>query len=560
MGSTVKQYGLNKKLKDSYTLSLLKLQKREMYIFIQPIINSQFTLLFNQMQKPKMIENAKDFSCSKGHKLPVFIITLDPKLSRNQRPMCTEYLENTDINDKVVGLQKTIQLIEDNQVKKMEKVETIITNQIKIIEQLHSNVDQKKTHLLQQLEQLINIIIEWIQNLQQQISQCSQYSLFIYLFIYYGQYSFFFFEPLTVFLFILGSYLNYSSFQRCYSICIYSSQSEPSCVQVYNLGNQQFRFHNSFLIKKQITFPIFVFIQSQYIGIINQFTIAIDKDCSTLVAGFDQLIKVFEQGMIKQILTLNQHQDSLFTLNFMQNKQFISESYDNSIIIWKYNKNNLWYYQQILNGHNNSIQYLIINSNEDLIISGSDDNTIKFWVNKNEWLCQQKINDHSNSVYGLSLNQQQNRVVSCGSDEYILIIEQSEQNKKLKVIQRITIDSYGCRVCFIDNNMFTFSVFEINNKNKQFTKTRDIPIKSGSDGYTKFLQQYKNQKCILESKNGEYVNLIRKKQNGKFLTEQSIHFEINQLYGNMSNGNDGEYLITWDKKSKQIQIRRYKDI
>ncbi|CAD8119575.1 unnamed protein product [Paramecium primaurelia] len=285
------------------------------------------------------------------------------------------------------------------------------------------------------------------------------------------------------------------------------------------------------------------------------------------MAGCHSLIKVFEfnQGMIKLIQTFNQHKDQVTTLNFMQiSKQFISGSCDKSIIIWKQNQNNLWSYQQILNEHNDIIQCLIINTNEDLIISGSDDCTIKFWINKNEWFCQQTINDHSKKVFGLSFNQQQNRVVSCGYDQYILIIEQSEQNKEWKVIQKI-IDNYGYRICFIDNNMFTFSpksqeqisVYEMNNNNKQFTKTRDIPIKSGSDINERFPLQYINQKSILVSKNGQYVNLIRKKQNGEFLIEQSIHFGINSLYGTMSN--DGEYLITWDNKSKQIQTRRYKE-
>ncbi|CAD8108898.1 unnamed protein product [Paramecium primaurelia] len=272
------------------------------------------------------------------------------------------------------------------------------------------------------------------------------------------------------------------------------------------------------------------------------------------------------QGIIKQIQTLNQHKDFVKTLNFMQkSKQFISGSFDKSIIIWKYNQNRQWSCQQILNEHNDSIYCLVINTNEDLIISGSRDNTIKFWIYKNQWFHQQTIQDHCQSIYALSLNQQQNRVVSCGYDQYILIIEQSEQNKEWKLIQKITIEQFGYRVCFIDNNMFAFSqnnqeqisIFEMSNNNKQFIKTKDIPIKSGLDFYSSFPQLYINSKCILVSKNGEYVNLIRKIQNGEFLTEQSIHIGISSLFGTMSN--DGEYLVTWDEKSMQIQIRRYQE-
>ncbi|CAD8111485.1 unnamed protein product [Paramecium primaurelia] len=301
----------------------------------------------------------------------------------------------------------------------------------------------------------------------------------------------------------------------------------------------------------------------------NCHAIAFDNDCSTLVAGCNSKIKVYEfkQGIIKEIQTLNEHQNSVFTLNFMKkSKQFISGSVDKSIRIWKQNQNYLWSSLQILNGHNGAITCLVLNINEDLIISGSYDQTIKFWIKKNEWFCQQTITDHSHEILGLSLNQQQNRIVSCGYDKLILIIENQGQNKEWKVIQQININNCGYRVCFIDNNMFTLSqtdqeyisVFETNNINKQFTKTRDITIKCGSDANCLFPQQYVNSKCILLSKNGEYVNLIRKKQNGEFLTEQSIHFRTNSLFGGMSE--DGQYLITWDDKSCQIQIWRYHEL
>ncbi|CAD8191342.1 unnamed protein product [Paramecium pentaurelia] len=147
---------------------------------------------------------------------------------------------------------------------------------------------------------------------------------------------------------------------------------------------------------------------------------------------------------------------------------------------------------------------------------------------------------------------------------HVEMIKIQQQQNNQDRIQSGT-EQYGYRVCFIDNNMFTFSqrdkeqisVFEMNPNNKQFTKIRDITIKSGKDNVSRFPKQYINSKCILVSKNGEYVNLIRKQQNGEFRTEQSIHFGINSLYGVMSD--DGEYSITWDDKSNIIQIRRYKE-
>ncbi|CAD8194484.1 unnamed protein product [Paramecium pentaurelia] len=296
------------------------------------------------------------------------------------------------------------------------------------------------------------------------------------------------------------------------------------------------------------------------------FAIAVNQDCSILVAGCSNQIKVFEfqQAIMKQVQLLSEHSNDVATLNFMKRSdQFISGSDDKQIIIWKRNQNNSWISQQKLNGHTSYIRCLIINNNEDLIVSGSYDNTIKFWQKQNEWICSQTITDHNDGVYGLSLNEQQNRVISCGNDQFILVIE--EQNKQWIVIQKITVETRGFRLCYIDNNTFTFQpngkeymhVFEMNSTNKQYTKTKDIPVKGSSDHYF-FPQQYIKSKCILVNKNASNVNLIRKKQNGEFIIEQSIDFGTGTIFGYMTD--DGQYLITWDYQTKEYQIRKYQEL
>ncbi|CAD8116930.1 unnamed protein product [Paramecium primaurelia] len=218
---------------------------------------------------------------------------------------------------------------------------------------------------------------------------------------------------------------------------------------------------------------------------------------------------------------------------------FISGSTNSSMIIWARNENGLWIYQQKLNGHTSSIVCLLLNNNEDIIISVSNDYKIKFQQKQNEQLCF-LITDHTSTVLRLKLN------------------------KQWIVIQKITVEQLGYRLFFIDNNTFTFypygkdyiEVFEMNNSNKQYTKTKDIPVKGGSD-YFLFPQQYKKSKCMLVNKNGSNISLIRKKQNGKFMIEESIEFGTRSIFGYMTD--DGQYLITWDENSKEIQIRKYQE-
>ncbi|CAD8215261.1 unnamed protein product [Paramecium octaurelia] len=268
--------------------------------------------------------------------------------------------------------------------------------------------------------------------------------------------------------------------------------------------------------------------------------------------------------MLKLIQVLNQHNQAVSTLNFMKkSNQIISGDESGSILIWSSNNNTQWNCSQTIKGHINWVNCLILNYNEDIFISSSSDNTIKFWIKQNEWICQQTITDHTSYVYQISLNEQQNKLISCGADKKILVIEYSEQSQKWIVIQKINVECYGIRICFINNNLFTFQpiqgnlmhVYEMNSVSKQFLKTKDIDVNQGQEGYTLFPQQFIKQKQLLVNKHDKYVNFIRITQKDQFKLEQSIQFGHNQLYGQLSD--DGQYFFTWDRSNQEIQIRTY---
>ncbi|CAD8074338.1 unnamed protein product [Paramecium sonneborni] len=297
--------------------------------------------------------------------------------------------------------------------------------------------------------------------------------------------------------------------------------------------------------------------------------IAFNKDCSILIAGSNEEIKVYKhlQGKLNQIQVLNEHKSDVYTLNFMnKTNNFISGSCDNSIIIWQMNQDNQWNLIQKLNDHSSSINCLLLNNNDDIIISGSYKD-IKFWMKQKTWLCQQTITVHTDSVFSLSLNEHQNQLISCSQDNLILIIGQSQLNKKWSVIQMIKVDQFGFRLCFINHNLFAFQpylkeqlyIYEIESHSLQFRKTKEVEVKCGLNFCNCFFPlQYIKSKYLLVNKNGKYVNIIMMKQNGDFIMQQSIEFDSYDIYGQLSN--DGEYLITWDRVSKEIKIRKCQEL
>ncbi|CAD8100204.1 unnamed protein product [Paramecium primaurelia] len=255
--------------------------------------------------------------------------------------------------------------------------------------------------------------------------------------------------------------------------------------------------------------------------------LAINKDCSIVAAGCNNLIKIYEfqQGMLKLNQILNEHKSHVFTLNFMKQQNQLISGDQGSILIWEYNNNNSWICLQTI--------VIVLNAQFQIIIKIF---LYPFWVKKNEWICQQTITDHSDWVYQLSLNEQQNQVISCGADRLILVIEQSEPNKNWIVKQKIKVDCEGYRLCFINNNLFTFQpingnlmyVYEMNSVSKQFTKSKDITINKGYDNYILFPQQFIKQKQLVVNKHGEQVHLIRFTENAEFQVEQSL-FNLEQI-------------------------------
>ncbi|CAK69844.1 unnamed protein product (macronuclear) [Paramecium tetraurelia] len=293
------------------------------------------------------------------------------------------------------------------------------------------------------------------------------------------------------------------------------------------------------------------------------YALSINKDSSLVIAACRKRIQIFQlnYGQLIPIQTIiNQHSGDVYCLTFFKkSNNFISGSQDQSIKIWERKKTNYWACVQNLDFHQSSIFCLIYSRKEDLIISGSADNTIKIWALEKLWMCKQTIRDHTNIVYGLCLNEQSNILVSSGRDNKILVFKL--QNDTWNLCQTIMNEQFGIRVCFINNSAFCFQprnfnklyIYDMNNG--QYTKTKEVSVQNGEDCDSLFPQQFIKQKQLLVNKNGSSLNFLSMHPNSELTLDFSIEFHSKKLFGTLSN--DGEYLITWDDKQKEIQVRKY---
>ncbi|CAD8120151.1 unnamed protein product [Paramecium sonneborni] len=294
--------------------------------------------------------------------------------------------------------------------------------------------------------------------------------------------------------------------------------------------------------------------------------IAFHSKQSIIACGYGQNIKIFKQEkQLKQLQILTYHTERVTCLSFLKKKnQLVSGSIDFLIIIWKGNQSNNYQLEHKLGGHQNRVVNLITNKNDDLIISCGMDCQIRFWNQNIEWKCSQIITDHSKRIFSLSLNDSENMLISCSEDSMILVMQKQTTNKKQwEIKQKIILESYGCRICFINDEMFAFQpwqkevllIFSYNKRKNEFQIKQQIQIQGGQD-IDLFPQQFIKQKSLLINKNSKYVQFFKFGQDNQIQLELTIMFQDIFIYGAMSE--DGEYLLTWDWDSKEFQIRKFK--
>ncbi|CAD8179062.1 unnamed protein product [Paramecium octaurelia] len=296
------------------------------------------------------------------------------------------------------------------------------------------------------------------------------------------------------------------------------------------------------------------------------FAITISQDSTFVMAGYSHgTIKVFQfkNGQMKQTQILKNHQGIISCLHILDNcQQFVSGGTDSTIIIWQINEKKEWICLQILQRHTDCIRCIISNSNEDLIISCGDDSTIQFWNKDLQWNWQQRLLGHKNKVESISLNEESTKLISCAYMEFtILVSEKNSYDQEWVIIQAIKVDNWGQSLCFMNEFLFSFQpsrseslfIYQLDKKTNQFQKLKEVRINSVYQSDSVFPLQFIKKTQIILTKTGYFINFIKFKQNGEFINGQSIKYQTQYIQGALTS--DGQYLVTWDEGTKELQVR-----
>ncbi|HUH73099.1 MAG TPA: hypothetical protein VLZ75_01705 [Chitinophagales bacterium] len=142
-----------------------------------------------------------------------------------------------------------------------------------------------------------------------------------------------------------------------------------------------------------------------------------------LVGLSDHTIRVLDADTFDTKQVLENHKNSIFTIEILEDNRFVSAGRDAVFIVWQ-RENEQWIHSETISAHLYTVNHLTLSPNKKLLASGSRDKTIKIWDAKSLQLLKVLDRDkfpenHSHSVNRLLwLNDEV--LISTGDDKKII--------------------------------------------------------------------------------------------------------------------------------------------
>ncbi|CAK93934.1 unnamed protein product (macronuclear) [Paramecium tetraurelia] len=531
------------------------------------------------MIQSKMIEKAEDFCCSMNHAHPIQLVVCDTSLGKNKKLLCSYCIDNLDSHlNNAISFSKASRIIEDNQKKKAQLVESAILMNLQQIQELKETLIQLKSKINLQLDEFIQNSTEWMQSLLNFGQQNVNYSFYEELDNIINQIQFGDFDCKALHnqiqrinyswnKKISSNLANFKSFElakKCQQFLfnLENCSSDKDQIQQINLiqGQQESEIVNQ--NQPDVNFRLIEDVQKQ---MQDCYAIVFNNTGSIMVStdGQDILIWNFAQGQLKQSNRYRVHQLSHHVQCLVYSKRmnsFISGSWDKSIICWKQINSNEWQWSQQYFQHTNWVFCLILNKEEDQLISGGRDNQIIIWnvdLMKNELTFLQSL-DNTAAVYSLSLNESETILVSCAKHNY-LIWEKIDQRWQCKCKQSVP---QGNQIYFMNNQQFLWVtsgkevdqilIFELQNGTFEQNQDKTIQLNNNDqceNVFVNFPIIYNKDKKILLIRHKHSIYFIRRVNDAEFKILGSLDCGIEVIQGSMTN--DAQYLVFLDRKKKK---------
>jgi WD40 repeat protein len=112
------------------------------------------------------------------------------------------------------------------------------------------------------------------------------------------------------------------------------------------------------------------------------------------------------------------HQDKIYDIDFFNSKQIISSGYDDTIILWDFEKNPLF---KIYQEHTNAVLDISVDNNSKKAISASLDNSLILWDIETGKMIGKPWKEHNHYVLDTAFSPDGKKVLSASADKTLIL-------------------------------------------------------------------------------------------------------------------------------------------
>ncbi|CAD8122833.1 unnamed protein product [Paramecium sonneborni] len=372
-----------------------------------PNIKSSESTIIKTQLKCNMQEKIELFQCYNQHDSPPIIVILDDNLKGVQRLICSQCINDIRGRFNGINIDEAIQTIEERKNNFLDIISDSTSKILNILNNYLGEIKQNKNQILQTMDQMISQVTIWMEEIQQfEFKQCS-----------------------------------YNFFDEIDQLN--KSVEEIRTKQIDEFKNVFQTINQSYEKKIQLTKQLL------YEHLINaQNTLRLHSSCVyfkrlNLDIKTDYVdTKIYNCLQYKLVQEVKQN-EWCHALAFNHNQSIMVGSLNNNIKIWNFQQGQLLNKNIILDGHEKLVKTIVFSKRYNWFFSGGEDHTIRSWKEKQGWFSSNKWESskanktHSNWVIQLILNQQENELISCSVDKTIKIWRISYDQNSIKFVQSL---------------------------------------------------------------------------------------------------------------------------
>ncbi|KAF8187171.1 coatomer protein [Pholiota molesta] len=245
------------------------------------------------------------------------------------------------------------------------------------------------------------------------------------------------------------------------------------------------------------------------------------KDANTFVSAcLDRTVKMWSLGSSQANFTMEAHDKGVNYVDFYPGADkpyLVTTGDDKTVKVWDYLSKSC---VQTMEGHTNNVSFAVFHPNLPIIISGSEDGTVKIW-NSGTYRVENTLSYALERAWCVALRKDANEV-AVGFDEGVVVIKLGRDEPTLSMDPSGKL-IYTRNHDVLSGNLQTVSVASDDTPGAAFTDGTRIQLSTKEIGSTEIFAT-----SLIHSPNGRFVTVVG---DGEYITYTALAWR-NKSFGN----------------------------